>query len=155
MKIYFAHPAFTEDQKTFKQAFLKAFTGALKKRCRAGKTLLPEIVDPFDHAPDIENSAADKAALAGAVASICCRLLDDSDLMVALMDDNDAGVAFELGYAHAHSIPAILVSRTGAAEGANAMLAGTAQASIGRVMDARRMRTLVDLVYGFAAAGCR
>jgi nucleoside 2-deoxyribosyltransferase len=155
MKVYFAHPAFTDDQKTFKQAFLKAFTGALKKRRPAGKTALPEVVDPFDHAPDIENSGADKAALAGAVASICCRLLDDCDLAVALTDDNDAGVAFELGYAYAHSIPAILVSRTGAAEGANAMLTGTAQAFIGNVMDGDRMRTLVDLVYGFAAAGCR
>ncbi len=155
MKIYFAHPAFTKDQKTFKQAFLRAFTGALKKRCAAGKTLLPEIVDPFDHAPDIENSGADKTALAGAVASICCRLLDDCDLVVALMDDDDAGVAFELGYAYAHSIPAILVSRTDAAEGANAMLTGTARASVSRVMDGSRVRTLVDLVCGFAAAGCR
>ncbi len=155
MKIYFAHPAFTEDQKALKQAFLRAFKAALKKRCAAGKTLPPEIDDPFDHAPDVENSGAEKAALAGAVASICCRLLDDCDLVVALMDDNDAGVAFELGYAYAYSIPAILVSRTGAAEAANAMLTGTAQASIGRVLESSRMRTFVDLVCGFAAAGCR
>jgi nucleoside 2-deoxyribosyltransferase len=155
MKIYFAHPAFTEEQKRLKQTFLKAFTGALRKRCRAGKTSPPEIIDPFDHAPDIEGSGTEKAALAGAVASICLRLLDDGDLVLALVDDDDAGVAFELGYAHARSIPAILVSQSGAAEGANAMLTGTAQASIGRIMDAGRMQTLADLVCGFAAVGGR
>ncbi len=153
MKIYFAHPAFTEDQRRSKQAFLKAFTATLEKSCSARKTLLPEIVDPFDHAPDIEGGDADKKALARAVASICCGLLDDCDLVLALFDDNDAGVAFELGYACAHSIPAILVSQTAAAEGANAMLTGTAQASIGRVMDRGRMKLLVDLVCGFSAAG--
>ncbi len=49
----------------------------------------------------------------------------------------------------------MLVSRSDAAEKANAMLTGTAQASIGRVLDEGRMETLVDLVCGFAATFVR
>ena len=47
--------------------------------------------------------------------------IDDSDLMLAVIDDRDSGVMFEIGYAYRASIP--IVTYTSKNYGSNLMLA--------------------------------
>jgi nucleoside 2-deoxyribosyltransferase len=153
MKIYFAHPAFTEDQRDFKARFLDALDAALTKKCEEREAPVPEIVDPFDFTPGVEDMPpARKAGVAGAVASVCCRLLRDCFLVLAVADDADTGVAFELGFAFAHGIPTILVSHGDAADHANAMLTGTSRACIPHVLRPENMAMLADLIHGLSAS---
>lgn len=150
MKIYFAHPAFTDTQRAFKARFLNEFEAVLKKRCANKGTGVPAIIDPFDYSPTIEKDPQYKERFSRSVASLCCRLLRDCFLVVAVADDHDNGVAFELGFAHALNIPAITVSEGGAADETNAMLFGTSEARISHVLEHERMAVLADMVYGFS-----
>jgi nucleoside 2-deoxyribosyltransferase len=61
-------------------------------------------------------------------------------------------VAFELGYAYAHGIPAILISEDDSACQANAMLTGSAQAIIGNILDPQSMQILAKMIHGFVAS---
>lgn len=152
MKIYFAHPAFTEKQRGFKEQFLERFRAGLDMKQQERNVDLPEIVDPFAYAPDVEGEKDEKDQATRAIASICLRLLQDVSLIVAAVDDNDAGVAFELGFAAALGIPTILFSEGEAAGNANAMLSGTAQACLPHILNDETMGLFVDLIYGFAAS---
>jgi nucleoside 2-deoxyribosyltransferase len=151
MKIYFAHPAFTDTQRTFKARFLDLLRRGLEKKYLGKDLPAPRVVDPFDYAPNVEKMADHKRQFSPAVASLCCRLLRGCFLVIAAADDSDTGVAFELGVAYSMKIPALLVSEAGAAEEANAMLAGTCLASIPNVLQPEKMDMLVDLIYGFSA----
>ncbi len=151
MKIYFAHPAFTDAQKEFKARFLESFRFAVEKKHLEKGAPTPEVIDPFEFAPDVESAGEHKTRYSKAIASVCCRLMEDCFIIIAAADDVDTGVAFELGFGYATDIPAILISETGAADEVNAMLGGTAQASITNVLHGDRMAALVDLVYGFWA----
>lgn len=153
MKIYFAHPAFTDTQRAFKARFLDLLHTGLEKKYLGKDLPVPEVVDPFDYAPNVEKMADHKRRFSTAVASLCCRLPRGCCLVVAAADDGDTGVAFELGVAYSMGIPALLVSEAGAAEEANAMLTGTCRASIPKVLQPEAMEMLVDLVYGFGATG--
>ncbi|MGD0230283.1 MAG: nucleoside 2-deoxyribosyltransferase [Syntrophorhabdales bacterium] len=152
MKIYFAHPAFTEAQRAFKARFLDSLRSSLGKIYLEKDLPVPEILDPFAYSPDIEDMPGHKALCSAAVASVCCRLMRDCFLVLAVADDGDTGVAFELGFAWALGIPAILVSGAEAADDTNAMLAGTSQARISQVLQPEKMAMLVNLIYGFSAS---
>jgi nucleoside 2-deoxyribosyltransferase len=149
MKIYFAHPAFNDRQRAVKTRFLEKLRAGLTKVCTEKNLPIPEIMDPFDYAPDIEGNVEHRDSLERAVSSICLWLLTQCSLVLALADDGDTGVAFELGYANALHIPVILVSEGEAADTANAMLKGTAQACIADILDDQKMALLIDLIYGF------
>jgi nucleoside 2-deoxyribosyltransferase len=151
MKIYFAHPAFTDTQRAFKARFLDLLHAGLERKYLGKDLPLPEVVDPFDYAPNVEKMADHKRRFSTVVASLCCRLLRGCFLVVASADDGDTGVAFELGVAYSTGIPTLLVSEAGAAEEANAMLTGTCRASIPHVLQPEKMDMLVDLIYGFSA----
>jgi len=57
MKIYFAHPCFTDKQREFKQQFLPKLSAALSKTQYSNGI---SIIDPFDYAPDVEGDVAIK-----------------------------------------------------------------------------------------------
>lgn len=141
MHIYFAHPCFNESQEAFKKHFLEKLRGALRAT-DYGKAV--GIVDPFDDTPNIEGNRETKLKLSRTVKDTCLRILDDCDMIVALVDDNDTGVAFETGYAHAVHKPVILISK-GTCDDANAMLIGAAKERVDNVLDDEQIAKLARM----------
>lgn len=131
MYVYFAHPSFSESQESFKKEFLERLRSALDVT-NYGKAV--GIVDPFEDTPNIEGNRETKLKLSRTVKDTCLRMLEDCDIVVALIDDNDTGVAFEAGYAHAIGIPVILVSK-GSCDEANAMLIGAAKERVDNILE--------------------
>lgn len=99
----------------------------------------------------MEDISEHRTRYSTAIASVCCRLMEGCFVVIAAVDHVDMGVAFELGFAYALDIPALLISETHAADEVNAMLGGTSQAAITKVLHGDSMAALVDLVYGFWA----
>ncbi|MCX5814125.1 MAG: nucleoside 2-deoxyribosyltransferase [Proteobacteria bacterium] len=142
MRIYIAHPAFIETQREFKHLFIAKLNGELHKlTCQEPITL----VDPFNYSPTIEGNTAEKIALAKEVKGVCLDLLDHCDLLIAVVDGDDTGTAFEAGYAYHMGIPVVLVSQ-GSCSSANAMLLGSAQAVVDNILDGPQISRLVELI---------
>jgi len=142
MHVYIAHPAFTETQTNFKEQFiarLKEHIGRLK---HCGPLTL---IDPFQYAPNIEGNVKHKLTLSKQIKETCLKLLDQCNLLVAIVDDNDTGTAFEAGYAHHKDIPIILVSKD-TCDTANAMLLGSAHARFDNVLDETQLSQLASLI---------
>ncbi|MHB8109364.1 MAG: nucleoside 2-deoxyribosyltransferase [Syntrophorhabdaceae bacterium] len=141
MHIYFAHPCFNEPQEKFKNHFLEELRKALSVT-DYGKAV--GIVDPFEDMPNIEGNRETKLKLSRTVKDTCLRMLDDCDMVIALIDDNDTGVAFEAGYAHAVHIPVILISK-GRCDEANAMLIGAAKECLDNILDHEQIAKLARI----------
>lgn len=141
MHIYFAHPCFNESQKNFKREFLGKLRTALGKS-EYGKAV--GIVDPFEDTPNIEGNRETKLKLSRTVKETCLRMLEDCDIVVALVDDSDTGVAFEAGYAHAIDVPVILISK-GHCDEANAMLIGAARERIDNILQEEQIGKLARM----------
>jgi nucleoside 2-deoxyribosyltransferase len=144
MKIYFAHPAFTPEQINFKQEFLQKLQERFETNGIARRIPTPEIIDPFSFTGNIGNRNLDRA-----ISFMDCRLLATCSLILALTDHDDTGVAFELGFAYAQHIPAILISEDQSAHKANAMLTGAANAIIGDILETKNMQALTEVIHGF------
>lgn len=136
MRIYFAHPCFTEEQKRFKETFLEILFPLI-----SDKNIT--IIDPFEYTPPIENDSEVKLKMAEKIKEECLRLLKSCDIVMALSDWDDTGTAFEIGYAYAIGKPVILISRT-RCETANAMLIGAAQLMVSHVLSKNGMERLVS-----------
>ena len=142
MHVYIAHPAFTKTQTKFKERFiagLKEHIGRLK-HCAS-----ITFIDPFQYAPNVEGSAEHKLALSKQIKETCLKLLDQCNLLIAIVDDNDTGTAFEAGYAYHKNIPIILVSKD-TCDAANAMLLGAAHARFDNVLDEPQLSQLASLI---------
>jgi nucleoside 2-deoxyribosyltransferase len=131
MKVYFAHPCFNEAQKAFKTEFVRKLCTKLMESER-GKLI--DIIDPFKFTPNIEGDLETKRKMSKSVKTTCLNLLEDCDVIIALVDDNDMGTAFEAGYAHSLNKPIVLISQA-ACDKANAMLIGAAKASFDNILD--------------------
>ncbi len=142
MKVYFAHPCFNDEQREFKQTFLKKVETALADTDLAAQFSL---VDPFEHTPNVECDRAAKLRMAEEIKTRCLRLLDECDTILALADWDDTGTAFEAGYAHATDKPIILISGT-TCSSANAMLIGSAQAMIDNILDDGQIGKLIGAI---------
>lgn len=149
MNIYFAHPCFNNTQERFKEEFLKKLRTALEETER-GKAV--EIIDPFDHTPNIEGNRETKIKLSKSVKTTCLDLLEDCDIVVALVDDGDTGVAFEAGYAHAVKVPVILISKASCDE-ANAMLIGSAKERLDNILDDGQITKLARILEWYSQRG--
>jgi nucleoside 2-deoxyribosyltransferase len=143
MKIYLAHPCFTEEQSAFKKQFTEKISAILTRDII--------LVDPFDYTPNGEGDREVKLNMATTIKIECIRLLEACDIIVALVDDNDTGTAFEAGYAHAINKPVILISRE-SCSAANAMLIGSAQVMIDHVLQSEQIGKLVRVLEDFYAA---
>jgi nucleoside 2-deoxyribosyltransferase len=141
MYIYFAHPCFNDSQENFKKEFLGKLKTALGQTSY-GKAV--GIVDPFDDTPNIEGNRETKLKLSRTVKETCLRMLEDCDVIVALVDDGDTGVAFEAGYAHAINVPIILISK-GSCDEANAMLIGAARERIDNILQEEQIAKLARM----------
>ncbi|MDD3847357.1 MAG: nucleoside 2-deoxyribosyltransferase [Syntrophorhabdaceae bacterium] len=141
MYIYFAHPCFNDSQERFKKEFLGKLRSALEQT-DYGKAV--GIIDPFDDTPNIEGNRETKLKLSRTVKETCLRMLEDCDIVMALVDDGDTGVAFEAGYAHAINIPVILISR-GNCDEANAMLIGAARERIDNILQEEQIEKLARM----------
>ncbi len=142
MKVYFAHPAFNDEQKAFKAAFLG------KLRQQLGTTASGHaisVVDPFDHAPNVEHSIEEKVRMSRKIQAACLDLLEQCAVIIALVDWNDTGTAFEVGYAHRANMPVVLISAAACAS-ANAMLLGTAHATFDNVLEQAQVEKLAGLL---------
>ncbi len=142
MHIYFAHPCFNDSQQRFKKEFLKKLRASLGKT-NYGKAV--GIVDPFDYTPNIEGNRETKLKLGRTIKEACLKMLDECDIIIALVDGNDTGVAFEAGYAHAVDIPIILVSGA-SCDDANAMLIGAARERVDNILDEGQMEKLARML---------
>ena len=131
MYIYFAHPCFNDSQEQFKNEFLGKLRNALGET-QYGKAV--GIIDPFTDTPNIEGSWETKLKLSRTVKDTCIKMLEECDMVVALVDDWDTGVAFEVGYANAIGIPVVLVSKRECVD-ANAMLIGAARERFDNALD--------------------
>ena len=141
MHIYFAHPCFNDSQERFKKDFLERLHSALGQT-DYGKAI--GIVDPFDDTPNIEGNRETKVKLSRTVKETCLRMLEECDIVVALVDDGDTGVAFEAGYAHAIGVPVILISKANCDE-ANAMLIGAAKERVDNILDEGQIEKLARM----------
>jgi nucleoside 2-deoxyribosyltransferase len=145
MKAYFAHPCFDDTQKAFKTEFLSKLSAALTNR----NNIL--IIDPFDHTPNIEGDTETKLKMAENVKIECIRLLEECNVIIALIDGDDTGVAFEAGYAHAVNKPVILISQQDCSA-ANAMLIGAAKMMVDNVLEREQIEKLAGMLEWFDAA---
>ncbi|MGD0231846.1 MAG: hypothetical protein ABSC19_16075 [Syntrophorhabdales bacterium] len=84
MTIYFANTCFTPAQAAFKAAFLARFRPRLS-------ALAIGLIDPLEHTPNVENDVGEKVRIAPEIAWECLRLLEESDVIVALVDGDDTG----------------------------------------------------------------
>ena len=75
------------------------------------------------------------------IAATCLKLLEDCDLVVALVDGSDMGVAFEAGYAHCMNMPVLLISEA-TCDASNAMLIGSAKAEFDNILEDAQIRRL-------------
>ena len=142
MQVYIAHPAFTEGQTEFKERFIARLKEQIDKLKDCGPITL---VDPFHCAPNVEGSIEHKIASSREIKEKCLNLLHGCKLLIAVVDDNDTGTAFEAGYAHHMEIPIILVSK-GTCDSANAMLLGSAHARFDNVLDEFQLSLLAGLI---------
>ena len=142
MQVYIAHPAFTEGQTEFKERFIARLKEHIGKLKDCGPITL---IDPFDYAPNVEGSLEHKIASSGEIKKTCLKLLDGCKLLIAVVDDNDTGTAFEAGYAHHMDIPIILVSKD-TCDSANAMLLGSAHAKFDNALDEFQLSLLAGLI---------
>jgi nucleoside 2-deoxyribosyltransferase len=142
MQVYVAHPAFTQRQREFKEIFFAGLRDRLQK-IEGCQTV--ELVDPFDYSPNLEGDIQEKVARSKEIRKSCLDLLDRCALLIAVLDDDDTGTAFEAGYAYRVSIPVILVS-AGSCDASNAMLLGAAHARFDNVLDELQMSLLAGLI---------
>jgi nucleoside 2-deoxyribosyltransferase len=146
-RLYFAHPCFTEEEKRFKETFLEAVRKSLEK---SGLENEFSIIDPFDYAPNVENNPSLKMNVSRAIKEVCVRVLRESDVMIASMDGDDAGVAFEAGVADTSLIPIVLIANKSDPGKANAMLLGSAAAVVDEIMKPGRIDFMLDIVLGLS-----
>jgi len=148
MKVYFAHPCFNKEQEQFKHEFL----GRLRERIGAsGGRDRVAILDPFDHAPNVEHSLEEKLRMSKEIKTACLELLRSCQVIMALVDWDDTGTAFEAGYAHTLKLPLVLISRT-ACSSANAMLLGAAYAGCDNILEETQMETLAGMLTAMAGS---
>ena len=83
--------------------------------------------------------------MAESIKIACIRLLEACDIIFALIDGNDTGVAFEVGYAHAVGKPVILISQENCSA-ANAMLIGAAKVLIDQVLGESGLERLMGMI---------
>jgi nucleoside 2-deoxyribosyltransferase len=142
MQVYIAHPAFTKHQREFKEKFFAGLRDRLEKieGCRS-----VELVDPFDYSPNVEDDIQEKVARSKEIKKSCLDLLDQCALLIAVLDGDDTGTAFEAGYAYRMNIPVILVS-AGSCDASNAMLLGAAHARFDNVLDELQLTLLAGLI---------
>jgi nucleoside 2-deoxyribosyltransferase len=76
--------------------------------------------------------------------------MEACDIIIALIDGNDTGVAFEAGYAHAVNKPVILVSQENCSV-ANAMLIGATKMIVDNVLEKEQIEKLVGMLEWFDA----
>ncbi len=146
-RLYFAHPCFTEEEKRFKETFLEAVRKSLEK---SGLENEFSIIDPFDYAPNVENNPSLKRNVSRAIKEVCVRVLRESDVMIALADGDDTGVAFEAGVADTSLIPIVLIANKMNPGKANAMLLGSASAVVDEIMKPGRIDFMLDIVLGLS-----
>lgn len=128
MKIYFAHPAFTDSQREFKAQLLKALNDNITNFDGRFKML-----DPFAYSPNIEGDLDLKRQMAGAVVKANIELMQQSDLCIAVIDDRDIGVIWELGYLYSQGVPVITISSKNYDN--NIMISHTVMAHIPNVLE--------------------
>jgi nucleoside 2-deoxyribosyltransferase len=148
MKVYLAHPCFNEKQKKFKIKFLNMINTALTHSEHSRNIA---IIDPFDYTPNIEGDTETKLKMAEKIKTGCIKLLEECDILAALVDDNDTGTAFEAGYAHSISKPVILISKN-SCSAANAMLIGAAEMMIDNILEEGQIEKLLRCLERFNAA---
>jgi nucleoside 2-deoxyribosyltransferase len=146
-RVYFAHPCFTDEQKKLKEAFLEGVRKSLEK---SGLENDISVIDPFDYTPNVENNPSLKGRVSRSIKEVCVRILRESDVIIALVDGEDTGVAFEVGVADTSLIPIVLVAHKVDLTKVNAMLLGAASAVIDDIMRPGRIDFMLDIVLGLA-----
>lgn len=104
-----------------------------------------EIVDPFEHTPVCEDDMEKKLQLSEEIKRRCLELLESCDLIMAPVDFNETGTAFEVGHAHAVGKPVILISAAECSR-ANAMLLGAAKFAVDSVLESHGIEKVASVL---------
>lgn len=137
MKIYLANPVPTTNEVS-KAEVLEAklsdeFLGQL------------DVVNPFDITPNMEGAdPAQRGGLAKLILEANKRVIHNCDLMIAVIDDRDIGVIWEMGYAHAIGVDIISVSTQG--YGNNIMIEQSVIRHIPNVMETEGFTYLCNTI---------
>lgn len=138
IKIYYAHPAFTEEQKSFKVKLLAGLDTLIKDN-------IIEILDPFEYSPNIEGDRDTKKMMSKAVVDANVELINRSEIVLASIDDRDQGVIWEMGYAYAQQKRIITMSQQ--EYDVNLMLSGTVMCHIPKVLDnIKTLNSILDSI---------
>lgn len=99
LKIYFASPLFSLQDRLFNESMYQTLVAVLEERNINADVYLPQLNEAIN----------DKEAYASAedILKADCDELRSSDLMIALLDGEDSGVALETGIAHERGIPLV------------------------------------------------
>lgn len=110
MNAYFAHPYFTDTQRQKADQLRTILNDFSRQSPQTLGDFGLKILNPFDYTPAIEGDREAKRNLSKFVLSANISLLKSSHLLIAVIDDRDQGVIWEMGYAAARGIPTISVS---------------------------------------------
>jgi nucleoside 2-deoxyribosyltransferase len=145
MWVYVAHPCFNDEQREFKRQLISKLKEQLK-HTKPG--VLISLIDPFEHSPIVEGNTEAKVKFSREVAETCTDFLERCEVVIAVVDDDDTGTAFEAGYAHHKGVPVILISRN-TCDTANAMLLGSCSARFDDILNDMQISMLVALLEWF------
>lgn len=142
MHIYFAHPRFKPNQVELSDKLLEIFKETQTEL--DGKDNYVEVNNPFDAFPAVEGTREEKARFGNIILSNNVSLMDRSDIIVAVIDDRDMGVVFELGYMHAQGKKIITISEHDFDN--NIMIANSVLLHIPEVLSENGTKALKDAI---------
>lgn len=157
MEIYFAHPKFNEAQIEASNKLISIMESCNPEQPSAedGGVCSPtshsygiKINNPFDAFPAVEGSREEKAKFGNIILHNNIALMDRSDIIVAVIDDRDMGVIFELGYMHAQHKNIITVSANNYDN--NIMIANSVLLHIPNVFTDKGTKALKDAIISLA-----
>lgn len=147
MEIYFAHPKFTPEQIEASEKLTAIFNECVPDE-NSSPGYFIKVNNPFDAFPAVEGSREEKAKFGNIILHNNIALMDRSDIIVAVIDDRDMGVIFELGYMHAQRKNIITVSAQEYDN--NIMIANSVLLHIPNVFTEKGTKALKDAIISLA-----
>ena len=106
-----------------------------------------EIMDPFAYTPKAEDDPEQRKVFSKLILDVNMRLIERASLVIAVIDNRDMGVVWEMGYAHAMRTDIITVSAHDYDN--NIMLQSSVLAHVKNIHEnAKVLRAIINTVIG-------
>jgi len=136
MKVYLAHPVRGDED----------WHQIISDICWSVSTNI-EIMDPFAYTPKAEDDPEQRKVFSKLILDVNVRLIERANLIIAVIDNRDMGVVWEMGYAHAMRTDIITVSAHDYDN--NIMLQSSVLAHVKNIHEnARVLRAIINTVIG-------